>query len=97
MWPLRSRKVLSAFPGGRLILLLGQRTESGGDADVTPELCGLVAYRESNLAIIRAGIAQDERIPPFIEYDPQYRPRKFSDPPQVPGTPGPYTSFPAQP
>ncbi len=97
MWPLRSRKVLSAFPGGRLILLLGQRTESGGDADVTPELCGLVAYRESNLAIIRAGIAQHERIPPFIEYDPQYRPREFSDPPPVPGTPGPYTSFPAQP
>ena len=53
--------------------------------------------RESSLAIIRAGVAQDERMPPFIEYDPQYRPRKFSDPPQVPGTLGPYTSFPAQP
>jgi hypothetical protein len=28
-----------------------------------------------------------------MEYDPHYRPRKFSDPPQVPGTPGPYTHF----
>ena len=68
-----------------MIILLGQRTESGGHADVTPELCGFLAYSECNLAIIRAGFAQDERILPFIEYDPQYRPRKFSDPSRVPG------------
>jgi hypothetical protein len=47
----------SVLPGDRLIILLGQHTESGGAADVTPELCGLVPYSDSNLAFIGAGVA----------------------------------------
>jgi hypothetical protein len=84
-------------PGDRVIILFEQGLGWAAVPEVMPELCGVLAYTESNLAIVRAGVAQDERVAPFIEYNPQFRPRKFSDPPDVPGAPGPHTSFPAQP
>ena len=84
-------------PGDRLIILFEQGLGSTAVPAVISEFCGVVAYTERNLAIVRAGVAQDERVAPFIEYNPQFRPRKFSDPPDVPGAPGPYTSFPVHP
>jgi hypothetical protein len=71
-------------PGDRLIIMFKWRAEENAISGFRPEECGIVPYTESNLAVVKQGVAEDDRIPPYIEYDPQFHPHKFSDPPEGP-------------
>lgn len=80
-------------PGDRLIILFDGLHGSSTVPDVSADTCGVVPYSERNLAVVRSGVAQDERVPPFIEYDPQFTPRKLSDRPAPPQLPDPLAQF----
>src|SRR5260370_29674556 len=69
--------------GDRVIILF---TSDGAQKHVA-EMCGVMPYTAANLAMVRLGAAQNDRVPPLIEYSPEYRPHKFSDPPGPPPPP----------
>jgi hypothetical protein len=70
--------------GDRLIILFGWQSASSIVPKAEAEMCGVVPYTENNLAIVRAGASEDDRVPPLAEYGPQFHPRRLSDPPEPP-------------
>jgi hypothetical protein len=83
--PLNDLKNIRA--GDRIIILFN--AGPGVVPYIGAEMCGVVPYTERNFAFVRQAAAQDDRVPPLIEYSQQYRPRKFSDPPLPPPPPPP--------
>jgi hypothetical protein len=73
--------------GDRLIILFGWQSASSIVPKAEAEMCGVVPYTENNLAVVRAGASEDDRVPPLVEYDPQFHPRRLSDPPEPPPPP----------
>jgi hypothetical protein len=71
--------------GDRVIVLFGASDPTG----IIAGACGMVPYSLENLATVRAGIAEDERVPPLREYDPNFHPGKYSDLPTTPPFPKP--------
>ncbi len=70
--------------GDRLIIMFNWRAGENAVLGFRPEECGIVPYSENNLAVVKQGVVQDDRVPPYIEYDPQFHPHKFSDSPEGP-------------
>lgn len=70
--------------GDRLIIMFNWRAEENAISGFRPEECGVIPSSERNLAVVKQGASQDDRIPPYIEYDPQFHPPRFSDPPTPP-------------
>jgi hypothetical protein len=86
-------------PGARIIILffdsferapdLNGPTVISGFPNLATEPCGVVPYSEDNLAVVREGAAEDDRVPPLYEYDPYYQPPKRLDLPLPPLPPPP--------
>jgi hypothetical protein len=74
-------------PGERLIILFGRNTLDPGVQTIP---CGVVPYTAENLAVVRRGTAQDERVPPLVEYQNGFQPGKLSDVPKLPPAPRKY-------
>jgi hypothetical protein len=79
--------VASLRSGSRVILLFGQARTIGGPVEtiiLEAAQCGVVPYSQENLATVRLGIEQDERVPPLDAYDSQTEYRSAFDPPLAP-------------
>lgn len=65
--------------GERVIVLFERSREPSALPTAGAETCGVIPYSKENLQLVRAGAAEDERVEPLFEYDPEYQPRTGSD------------------
>jgi hypothetical protein len=109
-WPIGADQILHAEPistkpfdelsrlrpGNRLIVLFQHAGWWSNSTDLYAELCGVLPATPENLQMVRAGAADDERVEPLIEYEPQFQPQKVTSPPEPTLPPPPPPSPPAK-